>query len=83
MPSVALKRIICDLLGGIDVACEGRMYLVAGAREVEGSLQLCQGERWQTQEVGEVVEEFPQIQQVLKMLCFDEYLFEFGRVFQD
>lgn len=83
MPSVALKRIIRDLLGGIDVAFEGSVHLIVGIREVEGSLQLCQGERGQIQKVREVVEELPQIKKILKLFCLDEDLFELWRVFQN
>lgn len=51
MPSVALKRIIRNLLGGIDIAFEGRLNLIVGKREVECSLQLSQGERGQAQKI--------------------------------
>lgn len=83
MPSVALKRIIGDLLGGVDVTFEGRLHLVVGVREVEGSLQLRQGEGRQAQKIREVVEELPQIKKILKALRVDEDLLELWRVFQN
>ena len=67
VPGVALERIIGYFLRRVDITFKSFLNILILIRKIQCSLQLSHRKVWHIQEIGEIIEEFPEIKQVLEL----------------
>ena len=71
---IALEWIVVYLLGGINFLAEGCGDCFRCLAEAQGGLELLEIEHWNVKEIREIVEEFPNVQQIFEGLGVDDDL---------
>lgn len=79
---ISLEWVIIYLLRGINLLAEGCADLFWWLTEVQGGLELLEIENWNFKEIREIIEEFPNVQQILKSLGIDDDLFHLWRLLE-
>jgi len=72
---ISLEWVIIYLLGGINLLAEGCADYFRRLTEVQGGLELLEIENRNFKEIREIVEEFPNVQQIFEGLGVNDDLF--------
>ena len=79
---ISLEWVIVYLLGGINLLAEGCADFFRRLTEVQGSLELLEIENRNFKKIREIIEEFPNIQQIFEGFGVDNDLLHLWRLLE-